>query len=336
MPSLHLEVTNRCNRQCLHCNANTVDPRESLSLELARDIFAQAKELGFKRVSLTGGEVAVYPYLEDLVQLIIGQDFYFDLITNGFRFQERLWPLLSKPEVKAKLVAVGFSLDGARPESHDALRGEGSFQEVVAAALLCKKENIPFLLKTVLTSFIREELEDFSWWRAFLAPREHHFIYTFPAPHSLKSGVALSPDQLEQALAQLRGIGQTNESEVCLIGFSRDEPILATCRSRQAFAVDFCGNLIFCCNLSRLNVGEGVPTTFGQEFLADLKEVPLKEGIKRHLYLAARLGEARINDLPHTGLNEIPCYWCLKRFGKLDWLKEFPDSPWAAGVLEEA
>ncbi|MDI6855040.1 MAG: radical SAM protein [Deltaproteobacteria bacterium] len=334
MPILYLEITNQCNRQCLHCNANTADPRGSLPLELARDIFAQAKELSFKRISLTGGEVAVYPHLEDLVHLIVEKGFEFALVTNGFRFQERLCPLLLRPEVRSRLVSVGLSLDGARPESHDAVRGEGSFEEVLTAARRCGKEKIPFVLKTALTSFNRGESEGFARLRAFLAPNEQHFLYTLPTPRSLRNGVALSPHELEATLAQLGSYGQTNGSAASVAGFSRDEPILAACRSRQAFTVDFSGNLIFCCNLSRLNVGEGVPTTFGQEFLADLKEVPLKEGIKRHIYLAARLGEARINDLPHTGLNEIPCYWCLKFFGKLEWLKEFPDSPWAAGVLD--
>ena len=30
-----------------------------------------------------------------------------------------------------------------------------------------------------------------------------------------------------------------------------------------------------------------------------------------------------------------PCYWCFNHFGKLEWLRDFPESPWSAGVVEE-
>ena len=46
--------------------------------------------------------------------------------------------------------------------------------------------------------------------------------------------------------------------------------------------------------------------------------------------------EARLNSGGSPeGLSETPCHWCLKYFGKLDWLKDFPDSPWTAWLLDE-
>jgi hypothetical protein len=35
-----------------------------------------------------------------------------------------------------------------------------------------------------------------------------------------------------------------------------------------------------------------------------------------------------------SSLTYIPCYWCMKYFDKLNWLKNYPESPWAAGILE--
>ena len=69
--------------------------------------------------------------------------------------------------------------------------------------------------------------------------------------------------------------------------------------------------------------------------MADLREVSLKEGIRRHYQGLARLMEARLRD--SDNLSEVtynPCYWCFKHFGKLEWLKNYPESPWAAGVLD--
>jgi MoaA/NifB/PqqE/SkfB family radical SAM enzyme len=335
MPSLNLEVTNQCNRRCLHCSCNTADPPEFLPLELAEKIVSQARNLGFWKISLTGGEVALYPHLEELIHLIVSYGGHFDLVTNGFRFQERLFPLLAKPEVRNRLTGVGLSLDGARQESHDALRGVGSHEEVTIAAKLCQVGGLPLSLKTVLTVFNRSELVDLALWGASFGAKMHQFLYTFPTPKSVRDGIIPDPEAMNQAVVQVANLAQMVRGEIFLSGYAPEEHILAGCRARQDFTVDCSGHLIFCCNLSRLDVGDGIPTSFGRECLADLQVEPLLEGIKGHIYLAAQLGEARINDLPHIkGLNKNPCYWCLKYFGKLDWLKDFPHSPWAAGVLD--
>ncbi len=71
MLSLTLEPTNACNRACLHCSQNKADPPEFLSLDLAGEILGQAKSLGLPQVYLTGGELGVYPHLEELLNLIV-------------------------------------------------------------------------------------------------------------------------------------------------------------------------------------------------------------------------------------------------------------------------
>ena len=101
------------------------------------------------------------------------------------------------------------------------------------------------------------------------------------------------------------------------------------------FYVDYQGNLVFCCALSHMTQGEGVPTSSGGELLADLKEVTLQEAIVRQFRKAAEVMEARLmgaGKIP--GLSPTPCLWCLQYFGKLDWLKDFPDSPWTTWLLD--
>ncbi len=80
--------------------------------------------------------------------------------------------------------------------------------------------------------------------------------------------------------------------------------------------------------------GDGSPTRFGAEFLANLREVSLKEGLIRHFKAATNLVENWINSLDEWRHQPFSlCYWCYKHFGKLEWLKNYPDSPWAAGLL---
>jgi hypothetical protein len=120
-------------------------------------------------------------------------------------------------------------------------------------------------------------------------------------------------------------------NRITVEGHYTDEVILNCGHLVDFLNVDYQGNLIFCCNLSHMTVGDGVPTSFGRELVADLKEVSLKEAIVRQFRKAAEVMEARLNGggTPQ-GVSE-----CLQYFGKLDWLKNFPDSPWTDWLLGE-
>jgi MoaA/NifB/PqqE/SkfB family radical SAM enzyme len=157
---LSIELTNVCNRNCLHYFRNKADPPEFLPLPLAREALDQARALGFRTLCLTGGEVALYPPLEEFISLAVDHGFTFSLVTNGHRFRENLLPLLAAPQNRRKLSGVCFSLDGAKAESHDTLRGAGSFREVIEAIALCELKDLPFGLKSVITNFNKEELGD--------------------------------------------------------------------------------------------------------------------------------------------------------------------------------
>jgi MoaA/NifB/PqqE/SkfB family radical SAM enzyme len=334
MATLLLEPTNLCNRQCRHCMRNKADPPESMPLELAREILQQAKALGIANVSLTGGEVALYPYLEDLLTLIADMSFKFDFITNGFRFRERLLPLITNnSRVRRSFKKVDFSLDGFGPESHDRLRGEGSFEEVQNAVGCCKDRGLPFAFKTVVTTLNQGELIGLALDGARLGAQNHRFSCLFPTPALIREGLIPSAPIVERAMQDVEGWAKSIRGNLSVNKLPAGALGLAPCSIRRDLTVDHLGNLIFCCDLSHCTAGDGKPTTFGEEFLADLKEVPLREGIKRHFRLAAKLMAARLDDMENfSWLTQRTCFWCLKYFGKFDWLKDFPDSPWAAGV----
>jgi MoaA/NifB/PqqE/SkfB family radical SAM enzyme len=340
MDGLAIELTNACNRLCLHCIRNKADSPEFLTLTLAREILGQARYLGFRTISLTGGEVALYPHLEEFLSLVVDHGFTFHLVSNGYRFDEKILPLLTIPKNREKLGGVIFSLDGSKAETHDALRGPGSFQEVIEAATFCKLKNIPLSIKTVITNFnkSREELTELALLGAFLEAREHNFIHPFPSPRMIKEDILPSPDELRSIIRWISdSLARAITTHILIDGYDFRRAALFTCPVFYKFVnLDFQGNLILCCNLSHVTQGEGIPSSFGREWLADLREVTLSEGIIRHFHGLAQLMEARVKDTDNLeGPTYIPCYWCFKHFGKLDWLRDFPESPWFNGVLEE-
>ena len=339
MKIIALELTSRCNRSCRHCNRNPADPHGDLPLEIAEAIFSQGARLGCKAVALTGGEVALYPHLGDVLRLIAARGFRFTLVTNGYGFQERVLDLLlDEPHLKEQVASVCFSLDGAKAATHDGLRGPKSFWEVFEALLLCRQHGIPASIKSVVTALNQGELAELALLGAELGANEHDFLYPFPTPRLIREGLLPSYEEL---IATMRWIAvylaRAARNKVNLEGFSSGG-VIPNCRQLvDALHVDYLGNLIFCCNLSHVTLDGGIPTPSGRELLADLKEVSLKEGLVRQLRRAAELMEARLKDNGNPGgLHQTPCHWCLKYFGKLDWLKDYPDSPWTPRVWGRA
>ncbi len=338
MRKIGFEPTNRCNRSCRHCMRNKADPPGYLPLETAEAIFSQAEPLGFKLVCLTGGEVALYPHLGELLRLIVSQGLDFTLVTNGYRFPEYVLPLLLEPRVKERLASVSFSLDGARVETHDGLRGPKSFREVIEGTTLCRNHRLPFSLKSTITTLNRGELTELALLGTRLGAMEHGFLYPFPTPTFIRDGLLPSPQEMQDTMQWIQDnlIGVTR-NKLTLEGHSMNGIILDCGHLVDYLNVDYQGNLIFCCALSHMNQGDGVPTSFGPELVADLKKVSLKEAIVRQYRTAAAVMEARLNGGGESsGLFKTPCLWCFKYFRKLDWLfHDFPDSPWTAWLREE-
>lgn len=337
MELIVLEPTNQCNRSCRHCFRNLADPPGSLPLETAAAILSQAEDLGFRIVSLTGGEVALYPHLGELLRLISAQGFHFNLVTNGFQFREKVLPLLLEPGVKERLTSVCFSLDGAQAETHDGLRGAKSFREVIEGLTLCRSHHLPAALKSVITTLNQGELTELALLGARLGATQHAFLYPLPTPRLLKEGLLPAPEKLNDIARWIKNnLAGAIRTRIRVEGYAVDGVFLNCGHLVDALNVDCQGNLIFCCTISHLTMGEGIPTNRGRELVGDLQEMSLKEGIIRQFRQASELMEAKLRDRGNPGgLSETPCHWCLKYFGKTGWLKDFPDSPWTAWLQGE-
>jgi hypothetical protein len=239
--------------------------------------------------------------------------------------------------VQGRVASVCFSLDGARAETHDALRGPQSYREVLEGMALCQHHGLPMSLKSLITTSNRGELTELALLGARMGAVEHGFLYPFPTPALIADGLLPSPGEMEDTVQWIKdNLMGAIRTQIRVEGYSVDGVILNCGQLVDNLNVDYQGNLIFCCSLSHNTLGDGVPNSFGGEMVADLKEVPLAEGIVRQVRKAAEVMDARLNRGGQpAGVSQTPCHWCLKYFGKLDWLKDFPDSPWTACLLDD-
>ena len=78
---------------------------------------------------------------------------------------------------------MSFSLDGARAETHDGLRGPKSFREVIEGATLCRNHRLPLSLKSMITTSNRGELTELALLGARLGADGTWFPLSLSHPH---------------------------------------------------------------------------------------------------------------------------------------------------------
>ncbi len=124
---LELQITNACNLSCKHCYLDDAPPSE-LSPDQVRLILKEFEELQGLRVLITGGEPLSHRRFAEINEML--PDFFLRkvLFTNGL--------LLGKNVIGSlKVDEIQVSIDGLE-QSHDALRGIGTYQRTMNAVKL--------------------------------------------------------------------------------------------------------------------------------------------------------------------------------------------------------
>lgn len=136
LSSLYLYLSSGCNLACRHCWITpefllNPDKGEYLKYEYIKSAISQAKPLGLRSLKLTGGEPLLHPRFRDIVSLIRTEKLGIVIETNGLLIDAELAAFLAADQHKP---FISVSIDGARAETHDHLRGvPGAFRRSISA-----------------------------------------------------------------------------------------------------------------------------------------------------------------------------------------------------------
>jgi pyruvate-formate lyase-activating enzyme/diadenosine tetraphosphatase ApaH/serine/threonine PP2A family protein phosphatase len=147
-----------CNLACDYCavaSAPQARPR-SLPLPMFRDLVDEAIAEGFTELYLTGGEPMLHPDLAEMLSCAVDR-LPTVLLTNamllrGARLQQ-LRGLAGHPNL-----VIQTSLDGARPATHEAHRGGGSWARTIAGIEQAVKLELPVRVALTETPDNRDEI----------------------------------------------------------------------------------------------------------------------------------------------------------------------------------
>ena len=144
--TLQWHVTERCNYRCAHCYQDGYGGEELPFPDLLR-VLEQFKELvgswgdaGRGHLTVTGGEPFVRRDFLELLEVVSAQRRYFSfaILTNGSLIDRALARRL-------RVLGPAFvqvSVEGAR-ETHERIRGRGSFEKAASALRCLAREGIP-------------------------------------------------------------------------------------------------------------------------------------------------------------------------------------------------
>jgi radical SAM protein with 4Fe4S-binding SPASM domain len=142
---IDIEVNHRCNMACRHCSARAAKGRapEELSVGEIKGILTDAKELGLRKVGLTGGEPLVdISKLEAIARFCIDElGVPLHTHVNGTLVTEEM----CQPGGVLRLFeAVSVTFLGGDGETHDYMtKVKGSFEKALRGAAIIAKAGLP-------------------------------------------------------------------------------------------------------------------------------------------------------------------------------------------------
>ena len=164
---LDVELTERCNNDCIHCyinlpaNDEKARVRELSAAEIKR-ILGEAADLGCLTVRFTGGEPLLRPDFEEIYLAARNLGMGAVLFTNACLLNPKLADLLKRVP---PLRRIEVSVYGMTRASYERVsRAKGSFKAAWRGIRLLQERGIPFIVKGALLPPNREERPDFENW----------------------------------------------------------------------------------------------------------------------------------------------------------------------------
>lgn len=218
-----LDPTSACNLYCTGCWAAEYGNRLNLSFEEIDSIILQGKEMGVYLYIYTGGEPLVRK--NDLIALCEKHsDCVFLSFTNATLIDEAF----ANEMLRVKNFIPAISVEG-NAESHDARRGNGSYERVVAAMNLLKAKRLPFGISCCYTSrnfdcIISEDFYDrmIEWGASFV-----WYFHYMPVGNDAVPALLPTAEQRKFIYRQIRAFRKTKA--IFAMDFQNDAEYVGGC-----------------------------------------------------------------------------------------------------------
>jgi MoaA/NifB/PqqE/SkfB family radical SAM enzyme/SAM-dependent methyltransferase len=213
---LWIQINNACNLTCTHCLVSSGPGKEyGLPSEQVHQLIARAAHLGLERLYLTGGEPFVRRDLCDIIHRATG-DLGLEVIvlTNGTVFHGPIKDRLTA--LDRRTVRLQISVDGVRPQTNDAIRGDGTLASALDGARIASDLGFDVSFSTVVANVNLPELAALPELARSVGAKSYHLMWAhrrgraaaskngfFPEIPALIAGVQRAVDAAQAAGVEL-------------------------------------------------------------------------------------------------------------------------------------
>jgi radical SAM protein with 4Fe4S-binding SPASM domain len=282
-----LELTYRCNLDCIQCYCNLpVGDRaaqaQELSLSEMHDVLDQIAEEGCLSLLITGGEPLVRSDFLDIYAYAKSKGMLISLFTNGTLLTARIADYLAEWPPRR----VEITLYGMTAETFESVtRVPGSFERCMRGIELLMERDIPLGLKTTVTTLNKEELWDVKRYAEGLG-----LDYRFDAVlHARYDGsktpheVRLSPEEVVQLdLADEERSRRLKELCERSWGAPTTDNLYLCGAGQHMFHIDSCG-LLSPCMISRAHTYDLRQGSFSQgwrDYLLSVRSLQVQRAVR--------------------------------------------------------
>ena len=304
-----MELTDRCNLRCRHCFDQRHAGSGDVPLTVVQRVLREAAACGVRHVSFTGGEPTLHPDFHQIVALSVEAGLTFSFVSNGSTFRKIYRHLLAHRE---SFHGVTFSLDGAREQTHDRIRGAGSYRQVMRAASVASVTGLPFTFNMVLTAENGVEVAEAVQQAGALGSRGVRFGYLMAGDGVDVDALALSLRERRTIEDEIHALQKTASIPVVMApGYYSESPFFP-CGPLEGeeVNVDCRGNLTLCCQLSGFWAGADRP-----DVVANLHDMSFAEALgtfRQRVTTYLQDKRARVADGKFSESDHFPC---LSAFG---------------------
>jgi radical SAM protein with 4Fe4S-binding SPASM domain len=280
-----LELTERCNLNCVHCYINQPPgDREVQSRELTtsqwQDLLDEMAEAGVLGLVITGGEALIRPDFREIYAHARKRGMIISLFTNGTLITPEVADFLR--EVTPSMIEI--TVYGRTQSTYEAVtRAPGSYQKCLRGIDLLMARRIPLTLKTMVMTLNAHELWDLKTWAESLGVR---FLYDAVLNARLDGGkqpwsFRLAPEQVvEFDRKDQKRYQEWMEFANKYIGPEKFEYLYTCSAGLSSFAVDAYGRMFPCLTSrgSAYDLMQGSFTEGWRDFMPALRtQKPRKE-----------------------------------------------------------
>lgn len=139
--TVEVEITSRCNLRCRYCSFFDNPDRQYVDVPAAAwlKFFEELGKNGVMKITMSGGEAFTRGDLSDLVTGIVKNRMRFSILSNGGLIDDERARHIA---ATGRCDYIQISVDGARAEDHDVLRGKGAFAGALRGIAVLQRHHI--------------------------------------------------------------------------------------------------------------------------------------------------------------------------------------------------